>query len=190
MNNIFPVPGTPGYLRKKKSRLGLILILFAAVIALFLIIGYYRTGTRNNICTLIGVLLVLPAAKFVVTWLMLLPYHSIDPARYDEAAALAADADCILADLVLTRYEGRMYLPLVLVRGGHIFAAAPQQKMSRNMITDTLKNCMSGVKESRKTVRLFDDAAALTTWMRSSQGTGGQGTENDTICAALKSHCL
>ena len=66
--------GTFEYLKRKKNQnLLIMLISFAVVFAVFFA-GLAVFKSRNNYCTLIATVLVLPAAKFAVAYFVLLPH--------------------------------------------------------------------------------------------------------------------
>ena len=69
------------------------------------------------------------------------PYYQL-PFReredYDAIVKLAGSGCYVLADLVLTQYEGSMYIPLAVIRGGNIFAYAPKQKKTSAQIRQYL----------------------------------------------------
>ena len=68
--------GSYGYLNyKKKSSLIIMLASFTVIAAVFLA-GYIATGTKNNIMTVIAAVLTLPAAKFTVAYIILVPHHT------------------------------------------------------------------------------------------------------------------
>jgi flagellar basal body-associated protein FliL len=68
--------GTFEYLKRKKNQnLLIMLISFAVVFAVFFA-GLAVFKSRNNYCTLIATVLVLPAAKFAVAYFVLLPHKS------------------------------------------------------------------------------------------------------------------
>ena len=86
--------GTFEYLKRKKNQnLLIMLISFAVVFAVFFA-GLAVFKSRNNYCTLIATVLVLPAAKFAVAYFVLLPHKSATQAQKEavEAAAGALTA--------------------------------------------------------------------------------------------------
>lgn len=73
--------GTFEYLKRKKNQnLLIMLISFAVVFAVFFA-GLAVFKSRNNYCTLIATVLVLPAAKFAVAYFVLLPHKSATQAQ-------------------------------------------------------------------------------------------------------------
>ena len=79
--------GTFEYLKRKKNQnLLIMLISFAVVFAVFFA-GLAVFKSRNNYCTLIATVLVLPAAKFAVAYFVLLPHKSATQAQKEARSA-------------------------------------------------------------------------------------------------------
>ena len=66
-----------GYIHKQKVFQSLMILLFTAIgVGLFLI-GLAITGTRANVFTVLGILMVLPGAKRVIAVVVMLPHKSV-----------------------------------------------------------------------------------------------------------------
>lgn len=94
--------GTFEYLKRKKNQnLLIMLISFAVVFAVFFA-GLAVFKSRNNYCTLIATVLVLPAAKFAVAYFVLLPHKSATQAQKEAveaaAGALTCCYDCVFSN--------------------------------------------------------------------------------------------
>ncbi len=88
--------GTFEYLkRKKKQNLLIMLISFAVVFAVFFA-GLAVFKSRNNYCTLIATVLVLPAAKFAVAYFVLLPHKSATQAQKEAVGSCCRSAYLLL----------------------------------------------------------------------------------------------
>ncbi len=99
--------GTFEYLkRKKKQNLLIMLISFAVVFAVFFA-GLAVFKSRNNYCTLIATVLVLPAAKFAVAYFVLLPHKSATQAQKEAVEAAAGALTCCY-DCVFSNSKSRL----------------------------------------------------------------------------------
>ena len=127
-------PGDYGYINYKKKRQLCIVLIWAVIIGGVIAAGWLFTGTRMNVATVVGIVLVLPAAKAAVSLFLVLGYRSGDKKQYEKIRSLTGEHSIVLADLILTRYEGSMYIPIALIRGGNIFAFAPKQKTDEAII--------------------------------------------------------
>jgi hypothetical protein len=68
--------GTYGYLKYRKKIALLIMVASYAVIAGLFLIGFIATKSTANIMTVVAVVGALPAAKFTVDFVVLVPHHS------------------------------------------------------------------------------------------------------------------
>ncbi len=77
--------GDYGYVSKlKKRKLIITICLFAMSLAL-VIIGYVVSGkTRESIFTVLGIVSVLPAAKVLVSYIILFPYKTFSKEEYEK----------------------------------------------------------------------------------------------------------
>ena len=70
--------GEFGYLAYKKSRNMIKTIIAFAVVLVIFIIGFIIWKSKNNYLTMLAVVLVLPAAKFAVSYFVLIPHKNCD----------------------------------------------------------------------------------------------------------------
>ena len=136
------VSGDFGYVDARKKGLLLKLILWVAVIGAVIVGGLLYYGTRMNAVTVVGVVLVLPAAKTLTGLILVGKYRTGSREEYEKISALAAGNSRVLADLVLTRYEGSMQVAIAVIHGGNIFAYVPRQKMAPEKIKEYLSVCV------------------------------------------------
>ena len=131
--------GDYGYIDARKRRQLILVILWVVVIAAVEIGGWIYFGDRMNTATVVGIVLVLPAAKSLVGLVLIFPYHTGDAGEYEKICSILGDKCEVLADLVLTRYEGSMNVTIVMFHSGNIFAYVPTQKCPPDKIRQYLK---------------------------------------------------
>lgn len=131
--------GDYGYIDAYKKRQLVKVILWVIVISAIIAGGWIYTGTRFNVATVVGIILVLPAAKALIALILVAKYHTGSREEYEKIEGLVKKNGRVLADLVLTRYEGSMYVAIAVVRGKNIFAFAPKQKTEPEKIREYLK---------------------------------------------------
>lgn len=131
--------GDFGYIDAHRRLQLLKVILWVVIIAAIVIGGCIYYGDRMNVVTVIGIVLVLPAAKSLVGLVLIWPYHTGDAGQYETVRQLVGDKCIIYSDLVLTRYEGSMAVSIALFHGGNIFAYVPPQKCTPDKIRQYLK---------------------------------------------------
>lgn len=93
--------GSYGYIEyRKKSQIIITGIIMAIVAAIFLG-GFFITGTKNNICTVLAVLGVLPAARYMVSYLVVCKYNSPSKDRWmtlsDKCSGYILYSDCAMS---------------------------------------------------------------------------------------------
>ncbi len=104
-----------GYIHKQKIFQSLMILLFVAIgVGLFLI-GLLITGTRANVFTVLGILMVLPGAKRVIAVVVMLPYKSVEKERYDKMQEILSEDAVLLTDYVFTSTEKVMHLDFIIV---------------------------------------------------------------------------
>lgn len=96
--------GEKGYLaRQRKNTIFRTVILFALSLAIFLT-GYFSTGGKENLLTIVAVLGCLPASRSAVNMIMLMRFHGISEKDFSEIDPHTGS--CMsLCDLVFTSYE-------------------------------------------------------------------------------------
>lgn len=139
---------------KKRQRAIVCAVCFLLVIAVFLT-GYFSTGTRENILTVMAILGVLPAAKFAATLCMMLPYHSQTEEAYLETAKAAGEG-ILYADMLLSTEKKILSTDFIVIRGGNVCGLATHPKydvaFAQEYVTGMLKR--NGVKAN---VKIFTD---------------------------------
>lgn len=151
--------GTFEYLKsKKKLNLIIMLAAFAVVLIVFLA-GLIVSKTRNNYCTVAAVVLVLPAAKFAVSYFVLLPHKSATKELYDKVTAAAGELTCLF-DCVFSNTKNPIGTLAVVVTESCVCALTTEEKADttffENSVKDFLKNDKLNV-----TVTLYKDEKAF-----------------------------
>ena len=119
--------GSAGYVRYEKiRRLIIMLVMFAIPIAIY-ISAYRITGTNRNIMTVVAVLGIIPAARFAVSFIMIMLQKDADP----EAVAVTEKCASQLVhgyELTVTAYEGRMPLDALVICGNEVVCVSVSGK--------------------------------------------------------------
>lgn len=166
------IKGTYGYIDKYKKLYGLVSLGWLVLIAATFVTGLCIYKTKLNGFTVAAVLLVLPAARLWVTWIMMLPYRSCQKSEYDKISGLMDGlSGKVYADLVVTKYEGAMYLPIVVNYDDNFFAYAPKQRKSQADIRSYLNQMIKEAGSSSKAQVYEDYEKFETAVLKLSQGT-------------------
>ncbi len=122
--------GSSGYIRREKVKRGLIALLMFAIPLVIFFTGLITTGTRKNLLTVVAILGVIPAARFAVSWIMIMLQK--DAPEYVVQETEKVSGDMVHAyELTVTAYEGRMPLDAVVVRGGSVAGLSLNGKLDQ-----------------------------------------------------------
>ena len=111
--------GAYGYIRREKIRRLLItLLMFAIPLAIFFT-GMAMHHTRNNILTVVAMVGIIPAARFAVSWIMIMTQKSAPEEIFQITEQKAANL-ARAYELIVTAYEGRMPLDAVVICGNNV----------------------------------------------------------------------
>lgn len=119
--------GAAGYVRSQRVRRALVmLIMFAIPIGL-----YYTalaiTGTQKNVLTIVAVVGLIPAARFAVSFIMIMLSREADAEAVAETEKTAS-ALVRAYELTVTAYEGRMTFDSIVICGNEVVCCALGEK--------------------------------------------------------------
>lgn len=118
-----------GYIKKKKLAMFVCTLIFAFVIAGIYLIGYYLNDKSNaSVWTVVAIVLVLPAAKFLVSFLVLLPYKTPKKERWAEISSILKEGAILWSDLVITSPEEVMNLDFLVISHHSVLAVLGKEK--------------------------------------------------------------
>lgn len=132
--------GEYGYLKQKKQgALSGTLFMVLLGIAIFIIGLLLNKMETANIFTVIAVCMVMPAAKYFVSYVVLLPYRPMNAATKERLDSYAKEGDTMLYDMVFTSSEKVMHLDCIYVTGHQIIGYTSRTKDKVDVIQDYLK---------------------------------------------------
>ena len=151
-----------GYLNWQKRRQLLAVVIQCLISATIFMIGYLlNDNSKNNIFTVLAVLLVLPMAKHLVEVIILLPYRT-PPATLYEAVMKTARADAfVFSDYVFTSQEKVMYLSSMVVQGKEIIGLIGREKENVAYIKSYLERSMKQRSLPYQVIICTEEAAYL-----------------------------
>ena len=151
--------GTYGYVDAYKSNQLKKVLMWVGFIAVILIVGIIAFKTRKNYVTILAVLLVLPAAKTLVAYIIMVPFKTDKEEYYQEIKNIVTDKMTLLSDMVVSKYEGLMMYSLMVVYQGNIYAFARPQKIKENQLkgymTTFVRQC--GFEQDAEVYESFED---------------------------------
>ena len=132
----------PGYLNyKRKIEIIRTLAYFGIVIAI-LLLGYFQTGTKLNLLTVVAIVGCLPASKALVGVITRFPYRSIDGERAKEIAS-KTDLLTVCYDMVITSRDHIMPVDCIVISGHNIFGYTHYNKVNTTELADHIKTILA-----------------------------------------------
>lgn len=133
--------GTPGYLNYKKKVEIIRTVIYFGIVAAIFFLGYFQTGTRLNLLTVVAILGVLPSAKALVGVIARLPYKSISE---DTASDIASRTEhlTVCYDMVITSEEKIMPVDCIVISGHNIFGYTSNKKVDLNLLTKHIRKIL------------------------------------------------
>lgn len=149
--------GTYGYIKKKKTFQICLTIALLCIGIIIYIAGYYlNKEEKNNIFTIISVLMMLPAAKAFTSFIVVAPFKTPDPDRYKELESNIPDNGVLLSDLVLTSAEKVMNLDFLVLMEDTVIAVTGKSKQDFKYIEEYLSTELKK-QDYHCHVKIFDD---------------------------------
>lgn len=170
MKSIKIPKGEKGYLDyQKKNTVMRTLLLFALSLAIFLT-GYFSTGKKENLLTIVAVLGCLPASRSAVNMIMVLRYKGIRDADFFKIKPHVGSC-AALCDMVFTSYEKNYEIHHMAFKGNSLigFTANPDcdpKKCEKHLHDLCVQNNLSDVdikifKELPKYINRLDQLQEL-----------------------------
>ena len=134
--------GNPGYLAyKKKVEIIRTVIYFGIVIAIFLL-GYFQTGTRLNLLTVVAILGCLPSAKALVGVITRFPYPSVEEKKAEEIASRTTHLT-VCYDMIITSEEKIMPVDCIVISGDNVYGYTHSGKVDLKYLAEHIKKMLS-----------------------------------------------
>lgn len=132
--------GEYGYLKQKKQGAlrGTVLMVLIGIV-IFLAGLFLNKMDATNIFTVIAVCMVMPAAKYFVSYVVLAPYKPMDETTKEHLDSYAREEDTVLYDVVFTSSEKVMHLECIYITGHQIIGYTSRKKDNVQVMLDYLK---------------------------------------------------
>lgn len=132
--------GEYGYLgqKKQKALFGTFLMVLIGIV-IFIVGLLLNKMEATNLFTVIAVCMVMPAAKYFVSYVILLPYKAINVETKERLASYAEENDTVLYDVVFTSSEKVMHLDCIYVTGHQVIGYTSRAKDNVQVIQEYFK---------------------------------------------------
>lgn len=132
--------GEYGYLKDKKWKALFGTILMVVIGLVIFVVGLLLNKMEaTNIFTVIAVCMVMPAAKYFVSYVVLFPYQPMNEETKQRLDSYAKTGDTILYDVVFTSSEKVMHLDCIYVTGRQIIGYTSRKKDNLSVIQEYFK---------------------------------------------------
>lgn len=154
--------GSFGYLKKQAVKHGLFALGNVMFCAMIFLMGYFFIEKSSAIFTVVSVLGMLPAAKFIVSMILFMraEKHSCTKELYDEVLSLAGDKKEKLLcgfDFYLTSYDKNFPLNCVLIKKSSLIAFCSYSKTDEQLVKKHLETYMKKNAISNITIKIYKD---------------------------------
>lgn len=134
--------GQAGYLTYKKKAQILRTVIYFTLCILIFALGYWQTGSKENLLTVVAVVGILPSSKALVDVIVRIPYHSIKPEIAEEIAQ-KSNYLTVIYDLIITSTEKIMPVSCIVISGNKIFGYTENKKVDGNLVASNIKKMLA-----------------------------------------------
>lgn len=125
--------GEHGYIEyRKKVQFLKTLIMFLIAASIFILGLALNKWEKTNIFTILAVLCVLPAAKQLVGFIILVPYSSVPDELYERVKGQLSNEGKLFTDVVFTSPDKVMKLAFLTVVGNQVFGLIDKEKVKKD----------------------------------------------------------
>lgn len=148
--------GSSGYLDYKKKIEIIRTIAYFAIVAAVFLLGYFQTGTRLNLLTVVAVLGCLPASKALVGVITRLPHPSIERGRAEEIAEKTRHLT-VCYDMVITSRNDIMPVDCIVISGHNIFGYTRSKKTDLKTLGNYIRTMLTANGFDGLTVKILGE---------------------------------
>lgn len=148
--------GEAGYISSRKKWLLCKVLLEFGIVAALIILGFWQTGTKKNLLTVVAIVGCLPASKSAVLLITIFPYKTIAQNIVQDLAEKAKLLTKVY-DTVLTSTEKIMPVDCFVISGNTICGYASHAKADTSYTADFLKRFLEQNGYEKISVKVFDD---------------------------------
>lgn len=185
--NVTIEKGNPGYIdARKRAQLLKTILLFGIAAAIFVLGLALNHWQKSNVFTIFAALAVLPAAKMLISFIVLAPYHSVPKETYERLIADAKKEDIVFTDIVCTSSEKIMNLSILVIVERKVIGLIGRKKENRVYIERYLRENFK-LRNFNAKIHIYEDEAEFIKRMKSLVRTSEENRELKGWIAYLKS---
>ncbi len=150
------IKGTFGYLKRKRNRVIVVTILYFVISIAIILIGYFSTGTKRNLFTVVGVLGCLPACKSMVNMIMLLRAKGCSDEAHREISKEDVK-EITMYDMYFTSYKHNFAVSNMVICKNAIIAFYEDSKFIEKEFIDHITTMLSNGGHKNITISTVND---------------------------------
>lgn len=121
--------GECGYIDLQKKKRLLRVVMYCLIgVAIFVLGLCLNKFEKSNIFSVIAILMVLPAAKALVGFIVLMPFQSVDQERVKRVESMLSGGDILYTDMVFTSTEKVMFFAFLAITEDEVICLAGREK--------------------------------------------------------------
>lgn len=146
------------FIKKKKRRQLLMTFAMLLIGILMFIVGLFMNKfERSNLLTMLAILMVLPATKYFVGFIVVFPYKSVSRERYEHIKSLISDNTILFTDMVFTSPDKVMNLDFMIITDNQLIGLLGKKKQDIKYMENYLKETLTVNKIEGYAVKIFED---------------------------------
>lgn len=145
--------GQYGYLQYKKVIQLLMTFGCMLIVGIIILSGFFYYGNIKNTFTVIGIVTVIPAAKFIVGYIVLIPYKVPQIDLYE---ILKSDSYILLSNLVITSEEKIVNVDFAAIKNKRAYCYISNKRTDINYASKYLKKILNSEFDG-VAVKVFTD---------------------------------
>lgn len=141
---------------------------FLISIAVFLL-GYFSTGKKENLLTIVAVLGMLPSSKSLVAVIMFLKIPKFNEKTYQELSRKAGDVPAIYS-MYLTSYKSNFPINCFAIRGNNLIGYTEFPDCNATACEEHIKGILKQNSFKNMTVKIFHEKTRFMERLEQLQG--------------------
>ncbi len=157
--------GDYGYIKAYKTGKLLWSLAFAIMISITVIATIIMFGDTSRVAIVFAILLSLPFAKFLISYIMSAPFNPLSEDDYRKICDGTCDSNGVCQglyfDIAISMYEGINFYPSMCIKNGRIYAYVIDKQFNTNKknYEKWIKQCIADSKYDYP-ITLFDNLDA------------------------------
>ena len=120
--------GQAGYIKNRKIQEFIYVLSFLLIGIIIFMTGYLWLKVRANVFTVLAILMAIPLAQHLVSFLIIFPYKSIETEQYNEIEKIRDGKDILWTDCIITSLDKVMSLDYIIITGKKVVCLMDNKK--------------------------------------------------------------